>query len=283
MKKILIAVLAVFMVMAGQSHPAYARGAVSVIEKEGRVQVIPAGRKRPEVCMEGMTLDEGSIIRTKEGSSVIIAIDNSGKNIAKVDELSEVVIKIDSAGEIELVEGEIYALLKGMKEGTKFAVRTPSAVCGARGTGWLTSLRDGVTAAEVFDGTIFSQGLGPDGTPKGEEFFTSAGFKRTISEKGNISDQVKLSMQRMKDLGANAEDMRKVQVFMSKWTQAEEVVGSQDKLTDKFMKKGRDLDIRTPMPAPAPMPGGRDDDDRKKDIEGGSDGPAEVVGGRLSQ
>ena len=125
MKKICI-ILTVALLAAGIFAPtASCEEAVTVIEKKGRVQVVFAGRKRPEVCMEGMELEEGTTIRTKKDSSVILAIDKTGKNLARVEELSEIILRIDSKGEIELIDGELFAVLKGMKEGTKFAIRTP--------------------------------------------------------------------------------------------------------------------------------------------------------------
>ena len=93
---------------------------------------------------------------------------------------------------------------------------------------------------------------------------------RTISAAGDISDQIKISMERMKQLGVTGQDMIRLQMFMNKWSQAQQVAGTQDKMVEKFMQKGRDFDARTPFTAPSPMPAGRDDDDnRKKSIEGG--------------
>ncbi len=247
---------------------------VVVVDKEGRVQRVPAGRKRPEVCMEGMALGEGDTIRTKKDSSVVLALDETGRNAVKVKQLSEVVIKLNSEGQIELIDGEIFAVLNAMKDGTKFAIKTPGAVCGARGTGWVTTLKAGVTTSEVFDGTIFTQGLSPDGTDNGEQFFTGAGFMIKVDRLGGIEGQLKLTVERMNELQATSQEMMYLERLVSKWTDSQKITSVQDKMVEKFMTKGRDFDARSPMMAPAPTPSGRDDDNRKKG--GGnsdSDGP----------
>ena len=71
-------------------------------------------------------------------------------------------------------------LLKDLPKGSEFKVRTPCAVCGARGTGWLIKTTDKFTEILVFENKVFLQGFNPDGSIRDGDFWTERGFKRTI-------------------------------------------------------------------------------------------------------
>ncbi|MBD3296035.1 MAG: hypothetical protein GF392_01550, partial [Candidatus Omnitrophica bacterium] len=117
---------------------------VTVLSAEGEVLLARAEAPGTMVCEAGEELEAGDLVKTGKASSAVISFDREKKNLVKVDELTSVVLNPTDDDRLELVDGEIFATLKGLKKAEAFRVKTPSATCGARGTGWKT-ITDGDT------------------------------------------------------------------------------------------------------------------------------------------
>jgi len=158
---------------------------IVILSIEGDVKITPPGETRPAACLPGTTFGEGTRITTGEASCAEIAFGLALDQIVKVKEKTEVVVKFDGDDRIYLVDGEIFTLLQNVKKGEAFRVRTPCAVCGARGTGWGTFATQLFTDLLVFDNNVFSQGINRDGTLKEWLAWTKKGFKRRITKFAN--------------------------------------------------------------------------------------------------
>jgi len=179
MKKFLILFTClIFAAFAGVSYAS--EEAVVVISYAGDVKVIPAGSSEPVTCKPGMVLKEGTRIITGEESYLKVAFDKPERNVVKVEEKSEMVIKLDGDDKIELIDGKIFASLQDLTKGETFRVRTPCATCGARGTGWITETDGKTTDVFVYDGTIFVRGINKDGTVMEKEYLVEEGFQRKV-------------------------------------------------------------------------------------------------------
>ncbi|MFH1996785.1 MAG: FecR domain-containing protein [Candidatus Omnitrophota bacterium] len=118
---------------------------------------------------EGVNLKEGSKVKTSYDGYVEIAFDTKKMNVVKLAEGSKFTIgeKSSSGQMAELSEGKLLALFKNMKKGSKFEVKTPSAICGVRGSGMGLEVFGFITNVFSFSGFVYSQGVGSDGDPRG--------------------------------------------------------------------------------------------------------------------
>ncbi len=171
-----------------------------IISYAGDVKVFPSGKTDAILCKPGMVINEGTVIVTGEESYLEIAFDKGKKNIVKIKENSEVVIKLDGSEKIELIDGKVFAFLKEIKKGETFRIKTPSAVCGARGTGWMTYHSGLFTEVAVFDSSVFVRGLNKDGSVMEEEFWVETGFERKTERFKSPGEVKKVSKERLKEM-----------------------------------------------------------------------------------
>ncbi len=155
---------------------------VVVVSTAGKARVTPAGKNKPVDCKEGMYLASGARITTESGAHVRLAFDDLQQNIVKISENSDVVLKLANGEKIELIDGQVYALLRNMEKGETFRVRTPCAVCGARGTGWRTKTDGETSEVAVFDDQVFVRGLNRDGSAMEKFSWVKKGYKVKINK-----------------------------------------------------------------------------------------------------
>jgi len=191
-RTLILAVCTVFTACSIYSTGA-AEPVLRVMSFSGDVKISPRPGAGFVQCQEGMVLDEGATITAGEDEYVDIAIDKDGKNIVRVKENSEVVIKVSGEDRVELIDGKVFLLLRELKRGEKFRVRAPTAVCGARGTGWIMEARDGVTIISVFDGIISVHGINADGSVMPEEHLISEGYIMEVKKEEQPSKAEKMS------------------------------------------------------------------------------------------
>ncbi len=165
---------------------------VVVVSHDGDVKVIPAGQAQAIACQNGMLLKEGSRVITGKASYVTIAFDKAGRNLVKIKENTEVVIKLDGSDKIELVDGVVFALLQKLDRGETFRVRTPCAVCGARGTAWMTETNGLVTYVGVFGSNVFASGINKDGSVMEKKYWVKNGYQRMIEKFKDPGDEKKV-------------------------------------------------------------------------------------------
>ncbi|MBD3296036.1 MAG: hypothetical protein GF392_01555 [Candidatus Omnitrophica bacterium] len=157
------------------SHAGAAK--VQVASLRGDVEVMKPSDKETVECEKGMLLPEGTRVFTGFDSMVELTFgkDRSGRAVVEAD--SEVVIKIEGYDRIELIEGAVFTYIENLGEGETFKVETPGAVCGARGTAWLTALAGEDTVIEALQSRIFVKGVDREGTPMDEEIILEEGFR----------------------------------------------------------------------------------------------------------
>lgn len=218
---------------------------VSVIACSGDVRVDEA------LCSPGMKVEEGSRIVTGSGSYADIAFDNAKRNVVNVKENTEVVMLLSGDNKIELVSGEVFASLKSLGKSTSFIVKTPSASCGARGTGWITKATAKATDVSVADGKVFVRGVKKDGTPMDKTFWVGKGFERKVEKFKEPGKKMKMSREKFNRLRNNfktpftgkrtqkskPEDKPKRPEAKPALTRREAGFPPERKMADKFEKK----------------------------------------------
>ena len=195
--KIMIRFILCAMLIAGLAAAAsFADGSVDVISCEGDVKVLPAGEKDEVDCSPGMALDQGARVKTGRDSYAELAFNKTASNVVRVEEKTEVVIKLSKADRIELVDGELFTALEDMEPGQTFQVRTPCATCGARGTAWSTKTSAGETTVSVAQDKVFVKGLKRDGTEM-KAVWVDKGFQTRIKRFERPGRMEKISDARM--------------------------------------------------------------------------------------
>lgn len=122
-----------------------------VIFVKADVKIQKAGKTDWVSAKEGMSLFDGDTIKTGRASSIELSFDKENKNIVRLEENSTAILRGKMLNRIELPQGRIRSLVKNLKRGSSFEIKTPTVVAGARGSGWdvdSTEKRDGVKALE---------------------------------------------------------------------------------------------------------------------------------------
>jgi len=110
---------------------------VEIIDISGQVEVSINGREY-EVAEEDMFLLAGDKIKTGRNSYVELAFDEEGENVIRIEEESSAIFMLGESEKLEMLDGEIFSTINKLRAGSSFEIKTPTAVCGARGTDWVT-------------------------------------------------------------------------------------------------------------------------------------------------
>ncbi len=171
-----------------------------IISIKGDVKVLPEGSVDWIKAGIGMALRKGDRLKTGPDSQCNLVFDRKRKNSVGILENSDVIILLKEKEKIEIIEASIYAKLLGIPIGSEFEIKTPTAVCGARGTGLGVKGDKESTEASAYKNAIYVK------NEAGEEKGIKQGFKRNIDKFGRIS----------KEIAARAEDMEKFNSWSSR-------------------------------------------------------------------
>ena len=169
MKKTLVFIIAVSFLLV--LPVALFAQAAKIIDRRGQVMVKKEAGLEWEKAKLNMLLNDGAEIETKARSECILAFDEEPKNIISIKENSKIKIESVKPGNIFLPQGRVFTLIENLGKQEKFQVRTPTAIAGARGTGWATGFNksNNKTNVECFENTIFVEGLDEAGNSTGEK------------------------------------------------------------------------------------------------------------------
>ncbi len=141
-------------------------------------------------AQEDIPLYAGWSLQTGSGSEAELAFDED--KITSVRENSNLVMLFEGSQKMELIDGSVYASVKNLPAGSAFEIKTPSAVCGARGTDWLTTVKDLETSVESYEDSPYITGLSKDGKLSGETVNIPQGFGIRIQRLKRLQAPVKL-------------------------------------------------------------------------------------------
>ena len=127
-----------------------------IVFLKGEVQLLQ--KDRWVTAEENMEVSDTDQIRTGEQSFVeIILNDGSVLKINQVSVISfdKLVIKEQKRSVmINLLTGKLRAIIKKLTDADEYEFRTPTAVCGVRGTDFGLESESDVTSLLVFDGVV---------------------------------------------------------------------------------------------------------------------------------
>jgi len=173
---------------------ALAESRVKVIGTSGDAEFQKSGEREWKKVSKKIYLHSGDSVKTYEDSSVDLAFDTMKERIVGIASNSHVVIKLVGNEKIKLLDGEVYALIKKLPAGSSFEIRTPTAVCGARGTGWGAKGNKNSSTISSYEDSSYVSGLKKDGsktkeTTVPEKYETTVGRFMKLSPFRKISDE----------------------------------------------------------------------------------------------
>ncbi|HTL71193.1 MAG TPA: FecR domain-containing protein [Candidatus Eisenbacteria bacterium] len=157
------------------SASGFAEGTVQILSAEGRVQAKDSPSSEWKDAAVGTTLSAGAEVRTDASSSCELGFLRDQKSAVRVKPGSDLSIESVGPVRLNLRSGRIYSLIRELKPGASFTIKTPTAVAAARGTGG----EHGVDDIVVHDGTFEVSTPNGDVKPVSEGegvFFKDDGF-----------------------------------------------------------------------------------------------------------
>lgn len=207
-KKILIAIVlilcAVSLLFAGKmlapkEEIVYDQTNKTLVVK-GDVKVKKAGGSSGWQKMDISTvIEKGDIVETAGGATVDIAIGSNAEKAIKLEEKSRVEFQGVNPAYLNFSKGKISVALKKLEPKSSFTIKTPTAICGARGTAWMEEVGTNSSKICVFESNVFVQGLDDSGKPNTKKHTASEGTQRTIPKDQPISEAQKISDKDLQD------------------------------------------------------------------------------------
>ncbi|HEC69839.1 MAG TPA: hypothetical protein ENI31_06120 [Candidatus Omnitrophica bacterium] len=213
---------------------------LEIVDLEGKVLV----RKVPltwQSAKLGMFLDKDYELKTYSNSSCILAFDSELENVIKISENSQVKIESLFPSRVFISQGRIFSLIKDLRQAQSFKVRTPVAVAGARGTGWISSF-GGSAEFLCLEDSIHIQGFDPQGNLTGEED-VDEGFGIEVDEDGELGDIFKLTSEDYQDWQGFKEDLGEIVEERGEEETVGEKEGEDSEESLEYMENLRDEDL----------------------------------------
>ncbi len=156
-----------------------------IIDLEGQVFLKNTPKSQWAAARLNDEVNGASEIKTQKGAYCTISFDAARKNLVTIKENSSIRVDSIKPGRIFLPKGRVLSLIRQASRNQVFEVRTPTAVAGARGTGWLTDSDGTQTQAQCFENMIFVQGLDEDGNVT-DETDLEEGMGLNVSRGGGL-------------------------------------------------------------------------------------------------
>lgn len=170
---------------------------VKVISISGDSRYLSSGEATWQALEKNKYLYSGDSIKTGSDANVNLAFDNEKMNIVGIEPATYVVLKLEDPEKIELIDGEVFALIKNLPHGSSFEIRTPTAVSGARGTGWGTKANKNETTVSGYEDDSYVKGTNKDGTSKEDEKIIKEKYKRFVKLFKDPSKLIKLTLEEL--------------------------------------------------------------------------------------
>ncbi len=156
---------------------------------KGDVRIKKTGEGAGWHNMEASTvLEKGDTVETGKNSSVDIVIGNDTEKTIRLGEKSHVEFQGINPADLSVSQGKLLVALKKLEPKSSFVIKTPTAICGARGTGWIEEVLPEKTKVSVFESEIFAHEVGANGKRDPVENMVAAGTQRTLEKNKPISE-----------------------------------------------------------------------------------------------
>ncbi|MDD3905273.1 MAG: FecR domain-containing protein [Candidatus Omnitrophica bacterium] len=168
-------------------------------------------------------IEKGDVIETAGESTADIVIGANTDKAIKIGEKSIVEFEGINPTSLNFSKGKLLVNVKRLEPKSSFVVKTPTAICGARGTGWMEEASPGMTKVCVFDNSVFVRELNDAGKPKMGKRIANQGTELII-QKGVIIKEVplgELDAQVWQSWAKNVEYLREGKVLVNDFDRKE--------------------------------------------------------------
>jgi len=138
-------------------------------------------------------IEKGDTIETAEGASAEIIIGKNTEKALRVAGKSQLEFEKVNPAYLNLHKGKLLVKINSLESKSSFMVKTPTAICGAKGTAWAEEATSVSTTIAVFENKIFAQELTSSGRPAFKKHVIIEGIQRTVAKDKPISAPRKLS------------------------------------------------------------------------------------------
>jgi hypothetical protein len=149
-------------------------------------------------AVEEMVLFGGDQLKTGDNSWAEIGIGEDFANVVRVEELTLVELTELGPTEINLLKGELRALVERIGADETFEIRTPTSVCGVRGTGWDISTDGRKVTVDVYEEEIYFVPL-PEGGGMMEDPIIKSGKRGILEDPAKPIEILDLPPGKMRD------------------------------------------------------------------------------------
>ena len=170
---------------------------VKVISVLGDSKYLSSGGANWQALEGDEYLYSGDSIKTGSDAYVNLAFDNEKMNMVGIEPSTYIVLKLEDPEKIELIDGEVFALINNLPPGSSFEIRTPTAVSGARGTGWGTKANKNETIVSGYKDDSYVKGVNKEGTSKEDEKIIKEKYKRFVKLFKDPSKLIKLTLKEL--------------------------------------------------------------------------------------
>lgn len=133
-------------------------------------------------------LEKGDMVRTAKDASVDIIIGSNTDKSIRVEENSSVAFEGINPTGLYLPNGKVMVALKKLEPKSSFTVKTPTALCGARGTAWSEEADNEKTKVCVFESEIYARELDDKGSPRLKKHTVTEATQRVLERDKPISE-----------------------------------------------------------------------------------------------
>ncbi len=216
MKRILVGfIILAFFATAFSTYKAYAeqkRLAVKaekavILFMEGTVKVKAKDTDNWVDAAKEMTLSAGDSLKTAADSWAEVGFGKDFKNVVRIKEKTLVEFIALAPVKVGLLKGEVRSLVERLARDSTFEIKTPTAVCGARGTGWDTNTDGRKVVVDAYEDEVYFYPLTEDEGAVVDPVIKAG--KRGILEDPTRPITIKdLPLDRMKDWSRWKEDFK---------------------------------------------------------------------------
>jgi hypothetical protein len=135
----------------GQSDQPY----VEINNVTGSVQAMVAPDISWRDAQAGTALHAGDSITTGADSFVEMTLQDDEEKVMRLGANSTATILVQDSEKLELLGGEVFSSIKNLTSGSSFEIRTPTAVCGVRGTDFSARVEGEETIVEAYDDNCY--------------------------------------------------------------------------------------------------------------------------------
>jgi hypothetical protein len=183
MKSFFLAVFTALFFFTASASAQDALKQAKILDLSGSVEIRASSSATWVQAQKGILVGEKTEFRTGPESMCRLALGDEKKSVVKIGAETKAVVSSLDPVMIDIESGEALSMVRNLRKGSTFQVRTPTAVAVARGTGWDQTLKK----IKVFESEIHVQGAG------GQENDVPEGKGIGIGDDGSLGEIFDLS------------------------------------------------------------------------------------------